>query len=48
MKHDIKLALDWLKVEDQRKKLAYEQVAASEGLPPVAIEKDFWLPKMWT
>lgn len=35
--------IDWLKVEDQRKKLVYEQVAASEGLPPIAIEKDFWV-----
>ncbi|MCH2451321.1 MAG: nucleotidyl transferase AbiEii/AbiGii toxin family protein [Gracilimonas sp.] len=35
--------IDWLKVEDGRKKQVYEQVAANEGLPPVAIEKDFWV-----
>ncbi len=34
---------DWLKVEDDRKKLVYEQVAANQGLPPIAIEKDFWV-----
>jgi len=35
--------IDWLNVEDDRKKLVYEQVAANEGLPPIAIEKDFWV-----
>jgi len=35
--------IDWLKVEDNRKKLVYEQVAANEGLPSAAIEKDFWV-----
>lgn len=35
--------IDWLKVEDNRKKLVYEQVAANEGLPSIAIEKDFWV-----
>lgn len=35
--------IGWLKVEDDRKKLVYEQVAANEGLPPIAIEKDFWV-----
>jgi hypothetical protein len=34
---------DWLKVEDDRKKLVYEQVAANQGLPPIAIEKGFWV-----
>jgi hypothetical protein len=35
--------IDWLKVEDNRKKLVYEQVAANEGLQSIAIEKDFWV-----
>lgn len=35
--------IDWLKIEDQRKKQVYEQVSANEGLPPAAIEKDFWV-----
>ena len=35
--------IHWLKVEDNRKKLVYEQVAANEGLPSIAIEKDFWV-----
>jgi hypothetical protein len=35
--------IDWLKEEDGRKKQVYEQVAANEGLPPIAIEKDFWV-----
>lgn len=35
--------IGWLKVKDDRKKLVYEQVAANEGLPPIAIEKDFWV-----
>lgn len=35
--------IDWLNVEDQRKRTVYEQVAANEGLPPIAIEKDFWV-----
>jgi len=35
--------IDWLNVEDDRKKLVYEQVAANEGLPPIAIEKDLWV-----
>ena len=35
--------IDWLKEEDDRKKLVYEQVAANEGLPPIAIGKDFWV-----
>lgn len=35
--------IDWLKVEDNRKKLVYEQVASNEGLPSIAIEKDFWV-----
>lgn len=38
--------IDWLKVEDDRKKLAYEQVAANEGLPPIAVEKDFWVTQV--
>lgn len=35
--------IDWLQIEDERKKQVYQQVGASEGLPPVAIEKDFWV-----
>ncbi len=35
--------IDWLKVDDERKKQVYEQVGAIEGLPPIAIEKDFWV-----
>lgn len=35
--------IGWLKVEDDRKKLVFEQVAANVGLPPIAIEKDFWV-----
>lgn len=35
--------IGWLKVEDDRKRQVYEQVAANEGLPPIAIEKDFWV-----
>lgn len=35
--------IDWLKVEDDRKKQVYEQVGANEGLPTIAIEKDFWV-----
>jgi len=35
--------IDWLLIDDDRKKLVYGQVAANEGLPPVAIEKDFWV-----
>lgn len=35
--------IDWLKIEDDRKKQVYEQVGTTEGLPPVAIEKDFWV-----
>lgn len=35
--------IDWLKIEDQRKKLGYEQVSAQENLPAAAIEKDFWV-----
>lgn len=38
-----RLMIGWLKIEDERKKLVYEQVAANEGLPPIAIEKDFWV-----
>ena len=34
---------DWLNVESQRKRTVYEQVGANEGLPPIAIEKDFWV-----
>ena len=34
---------DWLKIDDERKKLVYEQVAANENLPPIAVEKDFWV-----
>ena len=36
--------IHWLTVEDERKKVVYEQVAAREDLPPIAIEKDFGLP----
>ena len=35
--------IHWLTVEDERKKVVYEQVAAREDLPPIAIEKDFWV-----
>lgn len=40
-KHGI--MVDWLKIDDERKKLVYEQVGANENLPPVAVEKDFWV-----
>jgi len=35
--------IEWLKIEVERKKQVYQQVGASEGLPSVAIEKDFWV-----
>ncbi|TVR19682.1 MAG: nucleotidyl transferase AbiEii/AbiGii toxin family protein [Balneolaceae bacterium] len=37
------IMVDWLNIDDERKKLVYEQVAASENLPPIAVEKDFWV-----
>lgn len=33
----------WLDIDDKKKKLAYEQVAAKENLSPIAIEKDYWV-----
>lgn len=35
--------VDWLKIDDERKRLVYEQVAANENLPLIAVEKDFWV-----
>lgn len=34
---------EWLTIEDDRKKLAYEQVATRKNLPAIAIEKDYWV-----
>lgn len=34
---------EWLNIEDERKRVVYEQVSANKGLPPIAIEKDFWV-----
>ena len=33
----------WMEIGENRKKSVYDQVAAKEGLPTVAVEKDFWV-----
>jgi hypothetical protein len=35
--------MEWLKISDRRKKILITQVANDLGLPPYAIEKDWWV-----
>jgi Nucleotidyl transferase AbiEii toxin, Type IV TA system len=35
--------MEWLKISDNRKKIFITQVANNLGLPPYAIEKDWWV-----
>ena len=35
--------MEWFKITDTRKKIIITQVANSLGLPPYAVEKDWWV-----
>jgi Nucleotidyl transferase AbiEii toxin, Type IV TA system len=35
--------MEWLKIDDNRKRLIFTQVANNMGIPPYAVEKDWWV-----
>lgn len=37
----------WFNIPDETKRNAYTQIAEKIGMAPFAVEKDWWLCKLW-